>query len=163
MFWVSVETPSSTQSSARASRWSLPLVPILSSCSCLFGPLKKVNEASVTGTFHRLNFGAVLIDFEGGHALDACCLSGFLVRVYVDLLKSEHGVIGNFGYKDGADSLARWAPRGGEIDNEGLATVLRFFKSSVIGGSISKHHISMVVCHRESFLVSSFNIINTFR
>ena len=129
---------------------------LLSSYSC-FGSIEKLGETLVASTFHLLDLLAVLIDLEGGHALDACSLGGFRVSVYIDLLHSDLGIFGDLCYIDGSNSLARRAPTGGEIDNEGLSA------SSCSNGRIEvckscEHDIS-VVCHRESLFVSSFLII----
>ena len=126
--------------------------------SCL-GSIEQVDETLVAGTFHLFELGAILIDLEGGHALDSCFLGGSRVSIYVDLLQHEFWKISNFGLVDGSNSLARRAPGGGEIDNERFSTCGRL-NSSLVGCKISEIHISMV-CHRESLFVSSFNIINS--
>ena len=106
-------------------------------------PVEKVNEALVAGATHRFDLSAVLVHLEGGHGLDAGSLRRFRVRINVDLLEDELGVLGHLAGVDGSDALARRAPGRREVDNEGLASLGRC-DCCVEGSLVCEHHVTVV-------------------
>ena len=108
------------------------------------GPGDEVREALVARALHLLDLRAVLVDLEGGHAIDAGGLGGLRVRIHIDLLHDDlAGILLSFLREDGPDALAGRAPRSREVNDEGLSTGSRRDRS-IEGGLVREHQ---VVCH----------------
>ena len=95
---------------------------LLAGCSCL-GALEQIAKALLGGAFHLFDLNAVLVHLEGGHARKAGGFRSLIVCVSINLVKGELGEPIDQFLENGADALARRAPGGCEVDNEGLATV----------------------------------------
>ena len=107
--------------------------------SCL-GSIEQIDEALVASSLHLLDLGTILVDLESGHALDAGSLCTLGVGVNIELLQDKLGIAGNVAFKNGSNALAGWAPGGGEVDDEGFAT---------IGGSLNSGIESCLVSEVE--------------
>ena len=124
------------------------------------GAVEEVNETLVAGASHAFKLYAILVDLESGHRLDASCLSGLTVDVHVDLLEDELRVVRDVTLVDWANALARWAPRGCEVDNKGLASSScgdRGVERSLIG-QVQVCHLRVV--YFKSWLLCKKLIIN---
>ena len=90
--------------------------------SCL-GSVEEIEESLVGSTLHLLELNTVLVDLEGRHALDSSGGGALSVGINIEFLHGELGVGSDVTLIDGSNTLARRAPGGSEVDNEGLATV----------------------------------------
>ena len=87
----------------------------------LFSFVDKALDALFAGTLELVNLLAVLVELESRHALDSGGLGSLTVGVDINLPHGDRiGVLASHALEDWTDSLARWAPAGSEVDDEGL-------------------------------------------
>ena len=77
--------------------------------SC-FSSIEKFEETLIASSSHSFNFGAVLVDLESGHCLNASCLSGLTISINIYLSHLNLRVVWNMTFKDRSNALAWWAP-----------------------------------------------------
>ena len=120
----------------------------------------KLFELLFGGTSELFNFDTTLVDFESGHGLNAGGLSSLSIGVDINFLHGERGVGLGGCDEDGSDHLAWGAPRGGEVNQQGLGSISGGCSDGGIeSGLVSEHQICHSIC--VCFLVSSKLIIDS--
>ena len=89
---------------------------------CSLVVLNEVKDALLGSALELGNLSAVLVDLESGHALNAGLLGDFGSSVNINLAEGHHvALLVSDVLEDGSDALARRAPRGREVNDQGLA------------------------------------------
>ena len=117
--------------------------------SCL-GSIEQIDEALVASSLHLLDLGTILVDLESGHALDSGRLGTLGVGINIELLHDKLRVVVHLLNKNGSNALAGWAPGGGEVDDEGFATIGGSLNSGIesclVGKVVIVGHIRSSYC-----------------